>query len=145
MLETDEIAVSYLVLCDHAITEAGTGKQSLVGIYSALMADQLPMTANITVAVCVRVQSTHTRDLVVRVTAPDGAILFNSPSLPCDWKSVEAGIRNSGFASLQISVNLRSLPIQTEGVYAVALYAEGRLLATYPVTVLRAQAQRNIH
>ena len=50
MNENDEVQVNYFVLCDQVITEAGTSKQSLIGIYSALMTDQFPMVANVAVA-----------------------------------------------------------------------------------------------
>ena len=67
MLEqSDEIHVNYFVLCDQVITEAQTSKQSLIGIYSALMAPQLPIMVNVAVALCLRVKSPQPRELVFK-------------------------------------------------------------------------------
>ena len=134
--ERDSIRVNYFVLCDQVITEAQTSKQSLIGIYSALMAEQLPLYVNVAVAMCVRVQSAQPRDLVFTFSGPDGEAIFNSPSLPCDWSSVNDGLRASGFATLQIALNLRAMPIPKIGVYLASLFCDGRLLATYPLSVL---------
>src|SRR5688572_25829821 len=59
--ERDEVVVNYFVLCDQVITEAQTSKQSLIGVYSALMAEQIPMHANLAVALGIRVQSSRDR------------------------------------------------------------------------------------
>lgn len=134
--EADEIYVSYFVLCDSVITEAGTGKQTLVGIYSGMMTDQLPMQANLAVAIGLRVQSARQRELTFRFTGPDGALIFASPPLPCDWNSVENGLRGAGFATMQIGLNLRAIPFNRTGVYTAALFADGAVIATYPVSVV---------
>ena len=54
--ENDEVLVNYFVLCDQVITEAGTSKQSLIGVYSGLISQQFPMLANLAVGVGIRVQ-----------------------------------------------------------------------------------------
>ena len=56
MPSLNDVVVNYFVICDQVITEAHTGKQSLVGVYSALMAQQLPFYANLSVAIGIRVQ-----------------------------------------------------------------------------------------
>jgi hypothetical protein len=137
--EVDAVSVNYFVLCDQVITEVGTSKQSLIGIYSALMSEQIPMAANIAVALGVRVQSSRPRELTVRFAAPDGKLIFASPPLPCNWGSVEAGLQASGFATMQIGLNLRAVPFSLAGVYSAALYCDGDLLATYPLSVLPAE------
>jgi len=137
--EAEEILVNYFVLCDQVITEEGTSKQSLIGIYSALLTEQLPMTANLAVALGVRVQSAQPRELTFRFTGPDGNLIFASPPLPCSWGSVEEGIQTSGFATMQIGLNLRAMPFVRDGVYTAALYSDGDLLATYPLSVLPAR------
>lgn len=134
--EADEIVVNYFVLCDQVITEAGTSKQSLIGVYSALMTDKLPMQANLAVALGLRVQSTTPHELTFRFTGPDGGLIFASPPLPCNWDSVDAQLRATGFASLQIGLNLRAMPFSQTGVYTSAVYCDGSLLATYPISVL---------
>ncbi len=136
--ENEEILVNYFVLCDQVITEAQTSKQSLIGIYSALMTEQLPMQANLAVALGIRVQSARPRDLTFRFTGPDGDLIFASPPLPSNWASVEVGLRTSGFATLQIGMNLRAMPFTRFGVYTAALFCDGSLLATYPLSVLPA-------
>ncbi len=136
--ENEEVLVNYFVLCDQVITEAHTSKQSLIGIYSGLMADTLPLTANLAVALGIRVQDPRQRELTLRFTAPDGRLIFASPSLPCNWESVATGLQASGFATLQIGLNLRSVPLAVHGVYTAALYCDGELLATYPLSVLPA-------
>src|SRR5581483_1562367 len=135
--ELDAISVNYFVLCDQVITEANTNKQSLIGIYSALMTDQLPLYANIAVAFGARVQSARPRDFLLRFTGPEGELIFTSPSLPCDWKSIQAGLVNSNFATLQFGLNLRALPLTRAGIYTVAMFCDGNLLATYPLALVQ--------
>jgi len=134
--ENEEVLVNYFAICDQVITEAGTSKQSLIGIYSGLMSQQFPMHANIAVGVGVRVQSPRRRDITFRFTGPEGARIFDSPPLPTNWESVENSLNTSGFATLQISLNVRALPFERPGVYTAGLYCDGELLATYPISVL---------
>lgn len=134
--EHEEIVVNYFVLCDQVITEAQTSKHSLIGIYSAMMSEQMPVFANVAVALGIRVQTARVRELTFRFTGPDGELIFSSPPLPCNWSSVEVSLSASGFATLQIGVNLRSMPLSKYGVYTAALYSDGALLATYPLSVL---------
>ncbi|HLV79399.1 MAG TPA: hypothetical protein VKT32_03925 [Chthonomonadaceae bacterium] len=137
--ESDEMQVNYFVLCDQVITEAQTHKQSLIGVYSALMGEQFPLMANLAVGIGVRVQSARRREMTLRLSGPDNEMIFASPPLPCAWESVEGGLRASGFATLQIGLNLRAVPFQRAGVYTAALFCDGSLLATYPISVLQAQ------
>ena len=132
----DEVQVNYFVLCDQVITEAQTSKQSLIGIYSALMAQQLPILVNVAVALCIRVRSPQPRELVFRFIGPDGEQIFNSPNLPCDWNGVRTGLQSSPSATLQIGLNLQSLPLPKHGLYEAEMYCDGHLLATYPLSVL---------
>jgi hypothetical protein len=141
--ENDEILVNYFVLCDQVITEAHTSKQSLIGIYSALMTEQLPLQANLAVALGIRVQSSRPRELTFRFTGPEGELIFQSPPLASNWDSVEMGLRTSGFATLQIGMNLRAMPFTRFGVYSAALFCDGSLLVTYPLSVLPAQMEGN--
>lgn len=136
--ERDEVVVNYFVLCDQVITEAQTSKQSLIGIYSALMTEQLPMHANLAVALGIRVQSARNRELVFKFTGPDGTMLFQTPPLPFHWETVYEGLQANGFATLQIGLNLRAMPFPQSGVYTAALYCDGALLATYPLSVVPA-------
>ncbi len=136
--ERDEVLVNYFVLCDQVITEAQTSKQSLIGIYSALMTDSLPLHTNLAAAVGIRVQSAVERELTFKFTGPEGELIFASPPLPCNWASVEASLDTSGFATLQIGLNLRAVPFNRTGVYTASLYADGSLLATYPLSVVPA-------
>ncbi|MCS6778013.1 MAG: hypothetical protein RMJ43_12620 [Chloroherpetonaceae bacterium] len=136
--EQDEVIVNYFVLCDQVITEAQTNKQSLIGVYSALMTEQLPAHANLAVALGIRVQSARNRELVFRFTAPDGRLLFQTPPLPFRWETVAEGLRAHGFATLQIGLNLRAMPLPQQGTYTAALYCDGELLATYPLSVMPA-------
>ncbi len=137
-LESDVVCVNYFVLCDQVITEAQTSKQSLIGVYSALMTEQVPMQANLAVALGLRVQSAHPRELTFRFHGPDGEQIFSSPPLPTDWNSVQSGLESSGFATLQIGLNLRAVPFNKFGVYTAALYCDKTLLITYPLSVLPA-------
>ena len=138
--ESEEVQVNYFVLCDQVITEAQTSKQSLIGVYSALMTDQVPMQANLAVALGLRVQSAQPRELTFRFHGPDGEQIFASPPLPTDWDSVKSGLESSGFATLQIGLNLRAVPFNKFGVYTAALYCDKVLLLTYPLSVLPATA-----
>ncbi len=95
-----DIQVSYFVLCDQVITEAQTSKQSLIGIYSALMAQQLPVLVNVAVAMCLRVTTPQARELVFKFIGPDGDAIFNSPNLPCDWNGVQRSLKTASFATL---------------------------------------------
>jgi len=139
--EQDEVVLNYFVLCDQVITEAHTSKQSLIGIYSALVSEQFPMNANLAVAMGIRVQSAVRRELVFRFTNPEGALIFSSPPLPCHWESVEGSLHASGFATLQIGLNLRSMPFGKAGIYTAAVYCDGSLLGTYPLSVTLASGQ----
>ena len=136
--ESEEVLVNYFVLCDHVITEAVTNKQSLVGIYSALMADQFPLHADVAVALGIRVQSSRPRELRFHFSAPDGELLFPPLPLSCNWSSVDSALQASGFATLQISLNLRSIPFGRAGVYNAALFCDSALITTYPLSVLPA-------
>jgi len=135
--ENEEVVVNYFVVCDQVITEAQTSKQSLIGIYSALMSEQVPMQANLAVALGLRVQSAQPRELTFRFNGPDGEQIFTSPPLPTDWNSVKSGLELSGFATLQIGLNLRAVPFNKFGVYTAALYCDKTLLITYPISVLQ--------
>ena len=138
--ESEEVQVNYFVLCDQVITEAQTSKQSLIGVYSALLTDQVPMQANLAVALGLRVQSAQPRELTFRFHGPDGEQIFASPPLPTDWDSVKSGLESSGFATLQIGLNLRAVPFNKFGVYTAALYCDQVLLLTYPLSVLPSNA-----
>lgn len=138
----NDIQVSYFVLCDQVITEAQTSKQSLIGIYSALMAQQLPVLVNVAVAMCLRVTTPQARELVFKFIGPDGEAIFNSPNLPCDWNGVQRSLKSASFATLQIGLNLQSLPLPKHGVYQAEVYADGELLATYPLSVLAPPPQQ---
>ena len=141
--QADEIHVNYFVLCDQVITEAQTSKQSLIGIYSALMAPQLPVMVNVAVALCLRVRSPQPRELIFKFVGPDGVTIFNSPNLPCDWSGVQRGLQAAPTATLQIGLNLQSLPLPKHGVYEAEMYCDGVLLTTYPLTVLAPPPQQN--
>ena len=125
--EADEVVVNFFALCDSVITEAGTGKQSLIGLYSALMTEQMPAHVNMAVAVGLRVQSSRTREVMFRLTDPEGMTIFQSPPLPFDWHSLEGSLRNNGYATVQIGLNLRSVPLSHYGVYSSALICEGSI------------------
>ncbi len=135
-LEIDAISVNYFVLCDQVITEANTNKQSLVGIYSALMTDQLPMQANLAVAFGARIQSARERDFQLKFNGPGGELIFASPNLPCDWRSIEVNLQNSNFTTLQFGLNLRAIPFARPGIYTVAMLCDGHLVATYPLAIV---------
>lgn len=133
--EADEVIVNYFVLCDNVISEAGTGKQSIIGAYSALFAGQFPANINVAVAFGFRVQSPREREIKLRLTGPSGETIFETPALPFDWKSARTNLQNSSFATLQIGLNLQAVPIQRAGVYTAAMYSDGELLVTYPISV----------
>ncbi len=133
--EDQEVLVTYFVLCDSVITEAGTGKQSLIGIYSGLLTQAFPMQANLAVAVGLRVQSPEKREITFRFSGPDGTTIFDSPPLPANWESVPQSIQVNGFATVQISLNVRSMPFVSAGNYTAAVLCDGALASTYPLTV----------
>ena len=134
--EQDEVVVSYFVLCDNVISEAGTGKQSIIGAYSALMAEQLPTNTNLAVALGFRVQSARQREIKFRLTGPGGETVVETPALPFDWNAAKTNLQNAGFASLQIGLNLRGVPLQRMGVYNASISCDGDMLASYPLSVM---------
>jgi hypothetical protein len=142
--EDQEVVVSYFVLCDNVITEAGTGKQSVIGIYSGLLSQAFPMQANLAVAVGLRVQSPRKRNITFRFSGPDGSTLFDSPPLPANWDGVPGSILQNGFATVQISLNVRSMPFHASGVYSAAVLVDGSILAVYPLTVQLQQPQQQL-
>ena len=77
-------------------------------------------------------------ELTFHFNGPDGEQIYSSPPLPTDWNSIEEGLRASGFATLQIGLNLRAMPFQKYGVYTAALYCDRTLLVTFPLSVLPA-------
>lgn len=135
--DADEIVVNYFVLCDQVITEAQTNKQSLIGIYSALMAPQLPLHVNVAVALCLRVRTPQERKLIFRMIDPEEQVLFTSPPLPCDWRSVREGLKAAPSATLQIGLTLQAMPITKLGIYTALLYCDDRLVATYPLAAVK--------
>ena len=134
--EADELVVNYFVLCDNVISEAGTGKQSIIGAYSALMTEQVPTMANLAVAFGFRTQSERQREIKFRLTGPNGKNVLETPALPFDWNSAKANLKSSGFATLQIGLNLRGVPFETNGVYTAAIYCDGDVLANFPLSVM---------
>ncbi len=136
----DDVQVNYFVVCDQVITDAQTNKQSLIGIYSAISAEQLPLHVNMAVALCLRVHSARERRLRLRFTDPDGQPLFDT-SLPCDWKPVQQGLLESSFATLQMGINLQALPLTKQGAYMVALYTDDIPAATYLLSVVLQKPQ----
>lgn len=133
--ETEEIQVNYFVLCDQVITEAQTNKQSIIGIFSGMVAHQMPLVTNLAVAIGLRIQSARPRGLTFRLTGPEGEALFATPPLPCDWKGMGTAIEANGFAIFQMGLNLQSVPLARLGVYTAALYCNDDLICTYPLTV----------
>jgi len=131
----DDLQVNYFVICDQVITDAGTSKQSLIGIFSAISSEQLPLHVNMAVALCLRVHSARERRLRLRLTDPDGQALFDT-ALPCDWDPVRKGLEHSTFSTLQMGINLQALPLTKQGVYMAALYADDMPVATYLLSVL---------
>lgn len=137
--QPEGVAVTYFVLCDQVITEVNTQKQSLIGIYTALMAEQLPFYINVAVAVCVRVETPEERSFNIRIVDPDGKTLFSSPKLPCDWSSVRHSLQLSSFGTMQIAVQLQAMPVARMGVHTAELMCDGVRIAAYPVAVLSPQ------
>lgn len=135
--DREAVVVNYFVLCDQVITEAQTNKQSLIGIYSALMAPQLPLHVNVAVALCLRVRTPRERKLVFRMMDTDQQILFTSPQLPCDWQSVREGLKAAPSATLQIGLTLQAMPITKLGIYTALLYCDDELVATYPLAAVK--------
>lgn len=137
-----DIEVSYFVLCDLVITEEGTRKQSLVGIYSALVAQQFPFYVNMAAAICLRVRSASPHRLTLRIVDSDDKPLFVSTELPCNWAAVGQGLANSPFAVLQFGFNLNMMPFQKPGLYKAEMLCDEETIATYPLTVFIAQQQQ---
>jgi hypothetical protein len=139
MSEEDEVQVSYFVICDLVITEEHTRKQSLIGIYSALTTSQLPLHANMAVAFSLRLQSATPRRLRVRLLDPDGGTVLETPDLPFEWQTVLHSLERSAFATIQIGLNLRMVPITKAGVHVAGLLCDDRLIASYPLQVFLQQ------
>ncbi len=137
--ESSSVHVSYFVLCDQVITEANTNKQSLIGIYSAITAPQIPFGVNVAVAIGLRVSSPEPRIITLQVLDPAGNPIFTPAELPFDWNAVKAGLVNGEFATLQIHLNLQMMPINTAGIYTAQLKLDGQLLAEYLLSVVRNQ------
>lgn len=135
MWEEEEVQVSYFVLCDLVITEEQTRKQSLIGIYSALTTTQLPLHINMAAAFSLRLQTATPRRLRVRLLDPDGTPILETPDLPFDWHAVQQGLERSAFATVQIGLNLRMVPITKAGVHVAGLICDDRLIASYPLQV----------
>jgi hypothetical protein len=133
--QLDDMQVNYFVICDQVITDANTSKQSLIGIYSAVSAEKLPIQVNMAVALCLRVHSARDRQLRLRFTDPDGQPLFDT-QLPCDWAPVQQGLEHSSFATMQMGINLQAVPLNKNGVYMVALYSDSVPVASYLLSVV---------
>lgn len=134
--EADEVLVNYFVLCDYVLNDANTGKQSLIGIYSALIVPQLPLQLNLAVGFGIRIQSVRPREFGFRFTGADGTAVFSSPPLPCDWNSLAPNLQQSGFATLQFGLNLQSVPFNHYGIYTATMYCDGDMLASCPLSVV---------
>lgn len=136
--EQEEVQVNYFAICDLVITEAGSSKQSIIGIYTALMTDRIPseeapVVHNFSVAIGLRVQSATPRDLTFRLTGPDGKVVFTTPAIPYNWDVVQQGLERMGFAAVQMGLNLRQIPLKVLGIYTAALFCNGAVIATHPV------------
>ncbi len=138
----EEVSVNYFVICDQVITEANTGKQSLIGIYSALMAQTLPFYANLSVAIGVRVSNRKAHEIKFRLTAPDQSVLFESPVLPYDEASTSRSVEGMGFATLQMGVNLQAVPMAQPGVYLATLLVDDAAMSEYSLSVQVAPPQK---
>ncbi len=137
--ESGSVHVSYFVLCDQVITEANTNKQSLIGIYSAITAPQIPFGVNVAVAIGLRVSTPDPRVITLQVLDPTGNPIFSPAELPFDWNAVKSGLMNGEFATLQIHLNLQMMPIASAGIYTAQLMLDGRILAQYLLSVVKHQ------
>ncbi len=135
--ESSSVHVSYFVLCDQVITEANTSKQSLIGIYSAITAPQIPFSVNVAVAIGLRVTSPEPRVVTLQVLDPAGNAVFSPAELPFDWNAVKSGLLGGEFATLQIHLNLQMMPINAAGLYRAQLMLDGQLISQYLLSVVR--------
>lgn len=133
--EADEVTVNYFTICDQVIAEAQTGKQSIIGVYSALTTDQVPIQMNLAVAFSARVQTATVHSFNLRLTGPEGEQVLASPPLPTDANTLIASLRAYSFATIQFGVTLRGVTFERTGVYTMAIYCDGDLLATYPLAI----------
>ena len=131
----NEVSVNYFVICDQVITEAQTGKQSLIGTYSALMAQSLPFYSNIAVAIGIRVTNKQSHQVKFRLVAPDKSVLFESPVLPYDEASTGKSVEAMGFATLQMGVNLQAVPMAQVGTYLAELVIDDLAVSEYSLSV----------
>ncbi len=135
----EDIEITYFVLCDQVITEAQSGKQSLIGIYSALITQQFPFHVNMSVATGLHFTSDTSHNISFRILSPEGTPLFPAANLPVDWNSVGANLKNSPFASMQLNLNLQMLPLAKPGRYTAELLCDEKVLQQYALMVLHVQ------
>jgi hypothetical protein len=138
--ESDEVMVNYFLLCDQVIVDMTTRKHSLIGIYSGIIVDHLPVQLTIAVAMSARVQSATPREFSLRLSALDGAQVLATPPLPYDWKLTQAALERFNQASVQLGIHLQRVNITMPGSYTAAMYCDHTLLATYPLQVAVAPA-----
>jgi hypothetical protein len=139
--ETDEVTVNYFLACDQVIVDAQTRKHSLIGIYSAVIVERLPLQMNIAVALSARVQTATPREFSLHLSAPDGAQLLATPAIPYDWSATQAALDRFDYATVQLGIQLQHVTIAMPGFYTAAMYCDGRLIATYPLHVALVQAR----
>jgi hypothetical protein len=133
--ETDEVVVNYFLLCDQVIVDAQTGKHSIIGIYSGIATNRLPVQINIAVALSGRVQTATQRELSLRISAPDGTQVLATPPLKYDWNIVHTALQSCPYATVQLGIQLRGVNLAMPGVYTAAMYCDGSILAIYPLQV----------
>ncbi len=136
------IDVSYFLLCDIAITEAGSGKQSLIGVYSSLVTQQLPFYVNMAVGIGVRVTLPEEKKFTLHVFTPEDQQMFPGVALPCDWNALKQMLKSAPFALLQTCINLQMLQLSSAGVYRLELRADEQIIATYPLHVVKTVPQQ---
>ena len=124
-----------MLICDQVITEAGTNKKSLIGIFERICVSKLPCTH-------------PTLAVYVKFTGAEGTYKFRLElvDLQSDrviGKSVLPPlVVEDRLASYELVFNLRNLVFQTEGKYEFRIYAEDAVFGakTFSVAVEQATA-----
>jgi hypothetical protein len=125
-------SLNAMLLCDHTIREAGTGKVSLIGVFENVSAAQFPVVH-------------RALSVYAKLSDAEGEYAIRLELVRLDDDHVVAqGTLKASFADRmtpgELIFNLENLGLERPGRYEFRLHADGRFVAAKSFTVLQTRA-----
>lgn len=115
-----------LILCDTIITDAATGKKTLVGIFNSIKVARFPHVIPQFFVFASLTNATGEVPVAIRLTAASGEEIFNlNGKLPF----------KTPLDAPEMVFHIQNLPIRAEGVYDLELIANSVSIASRTLTI----------